>query len=124
VAVVLVMHGYLAFSLLGPQTVAVTSHAEHTPACDRLAWYLVGPIWRGGLVLIGLWTLGGAGQRPAAGVGRGLLHLDQGFFMKVIEIAPGRHVVGGYEFSLTVLVATIALVVLGSGAASVDSTRR
>jgi uncharacterized membrane protein YphA (DoxX/SURF4 family) len=45
-----------------------------------------------------------------------LLHLKQGFFMTPV----GPTTVGGYEFSLTVLVATIALVFLGSGALSAE----
>jgi putative oxidoreductase len=128
VAVVLVMHGYLALSVLGPQTVAgyITRMGYPSSLATILAWYLVvAHLAGGGLVLIGLWTRWAAlANVPPLASAVLLLHLDQGFFMKAIEVAPGRHVVGGYEFSLTVLVATIALVILGSGAASVDSTRR
>jgi hypothetical protein len=35
--------------------------------------------------------------------------------MKAIQVAPDRYVAGGYEFSLLVLGATVALVFLGGG---------
>ena len=126
--VVLVMHGYLALTVLGPQTVAgyITRMGYPSSLATILAWYLiVAHLAGGGLIIIGLWTRWAAvANIPPLASAVFLLHLNQGFFMKVLEVAPGRHVVGGYEFSLTVLVATIALVILGSGAASVDSTRR
>ena len=128
VGTVLVMHGYLALALLGPQTVAgyITRMGYPSSLGTILAWYLiVVHLAGGGLIVIGLWTRWAALVNiPPLASAVFLLHLNQGFFMKAIEVAPGRHVAGGYEFSLTVLVATIALVMLGSGAASVDSTRR
>ena len=128
VGTVLVMHGYLALVVLGPQTVAgyITRMGYPSSLATVLAWYLiVVHLAGGGLVIIGLWTRWAAlANIPPLASAVLLLHLNQGFFMKVIEVGPGRQVVGGYEFSLTVLVATIALVILGSGAASVDSTRR
>ena len=128
VGAVLVMHGYLALTLLGPQTVAgyITRMGYPSSLAAILAWYLIVVHLAGGfLIIIGLWTRWAAlANIPPLASAVLLLHLNQGFFMKVIEVAPGRNGVGGYEFSLTVLVATIALVILGSGAASVDSMRR
>jgi uncharacterized membrane protein YphA (DoxX/SURF4 family) len=51
-----------------------------------------------------------------------LLHLPQGFFMNgiILDAASGRAIAGGYEFTLTVLVATLAVMLLGAGALSVD----
>jgi putative oxidoreductase len=128
VGTVLLMHGYLALSVLGPQTAAgyITRMGYPASLATILAWYLiVAHLAGGGLLIIGLWTRWAAlANVPPLASAVFLLHLDQGFFMKVIEVAPGRHVVGGFEFSLTVLLATIALIALGSGAASVDGTRR
>lgn len=126
--VVFVMHGYLAIAVLGPQTVAgyVTRMGYPASLGTALAWYLIVAHLAGGiLIIIGLGTRWAAlANIPPMASAVLLLHLGQGFFMKVIEVAPGRSVVGGYEFSLTVLVGAGALVLLGSGAASVDGMRR
>ena len=128
VGVVLAMHGYLALVVLGPQTVAgyISRMGYPTSLATILAWYLVAAHLAGGiLIIIGLWTRWAAlANIPPMASAVLLLHFNQGFFMKVVEGAPGRSAVGGYEFSLTVLVATIALVLMGSGAASVDGVRR
>jgi putative oxidoreductase len=125
VGVVFVMHGYLALVVLGPQTVAgyVSRMGYPSSPGTVLAWYLIVAHLGGGvLIIIGLWTRWAAlANIPPMASAVLLLHFNQGFFMKVVE---GRNVAGGYEFSLTVLVATTALVLLGSGAASVDSARR
>jgi len=125
--VVLVMHGYLALALLGPQTMAgyITRIGYPASLATILAWYLiVVHLGGGGFIIIGLWTRWAAlANIPPLASAVFLLHLNQGFFMKAMEIAPGRYVVAGYEFSLTILLLTIALIMLGSGPASVDSTR-
>jgi putative oxidoreductase len=126
--VVLIMHGYLALTLLGPQTVAgyITRMGYPGSLATILAWYLiVAHLAGGGLIVIGLWTRWAAlANVPPLASAVFLLHISQGFFMKAVEVAPGRYVSGGYEFSLTVLVALIALAILGAGPASVDGTRR
>jgi uncharacterized membrane protein YphA (DoxX/SURF4 family) len=38
----------------------------------------------------------------------------------IVDAAAGRAIAGGYEFSLTVLVTTLAVMLLGPGALSVD----
>jgi putative oxidoreductase len=128
VGVVLVMHGYLSLVVLGPQTAAgyITRMGYPTSLATALAWYLIVVHLAGGvLIIIGLWTRWAAlANMPPLASAVFLLHLNQGFFMKALQVAPGRYVAGGYEFSLTILVATIALVFLGSGAASIDSMRR
>jgi putative oxidoreductase len=128
VGVVFVMHGYLALVVLGPPTIAgyVTRMGYPSSLGISLAWYLIAVHLAGGvLIIIGLWTRWAAlANVPPMASAFFLLHFNQGFFMKVIEVAPGRSAPGGYEFSLTILVATIALVLFGSGAASVDGMRR
>ncbi|MGH7333282.1 MAG: DoxX family protein [Candidatus Rokuibacteriota bacterium] len=124
IGAVYVMHGYLAFAVLGPQTVAgyITRIGYPSALGTVLAWYLIVVHVVGGvLIVIGLWTRWAAlANIPPIASAVFLLHLQQGFFMKTV----GPTSVGGYEFSLTVLVATIALVFLGSGAASIDRARR
>jgi len=124
IGAVYVMHGYLALVVLGPQTVAgYVTRMGYPPAFGTvLAWYLIVAHLVGGvLIIIGLWTRWAAlANVPPVASAVFLLHFRQGFFMTPV----GPTSVGGYEFSLTVLVATIALSLLGSGAACVDSTRR
>lgn len=127
VGVVFVMHGYLAAAVLGPQGVAgFIARMGYPPALGTaLAWYLiVAHLLGGALIILGLWTRWAALVNvPPMASAVILWHLPQGFFMKVLESPAGRQV-GGYEFSLMVLAATLALVLLGSGAASIDSARR
>lgn len=124
IGTVYVMHGYLALVVLGPQTVAgyITRMGYPSAFGTVLAWYLVAAHLVGGiLIIIGLWTRWAAlANIPPMASAVFLLHLRQGFFMTPV----GPTSAGGYEFSLTVLVATIALVFLGSGAASADGARR
>jgi putative oxidoreductase len=128
VGVVFVMHGYLALTVLGPTAMAAYFPRMGFPAslATVLAWYLIVAHLGGGvLIIVGLWTRWAAlANVPPMASAVFLFHFKQGFFMKVIEAAPGRTVAGGYEYALMVLVATVALVLLGSGAASVDSMRR
>lgn len=128
VGAVFVMHGYLAVSVLGPQAVAgfVTRMGFPPALGTTLAWYLIAAHLLGGvLIILGLWTRWAAlANVPPMASAVVLLHLPQGFFMKVIEGPAGRPFVGGYELALTVLAAALALVLLGSGAASVDGARR
>jgi putative oxidoreductase len=120
IGVVYVMHGYLALVILGPPTVAsyITRMGYPQALATALAWYLVAAHLAGGvLIIIGLWTRWAAlANVPPMASAVVLLHLKQGFFMTPV----GPTTVGGYEFSLTVLVATIALVFLGSGALSAE----
>jgi len=124
IGAVYVMHGYLALGVLGPQTIVgyITRMGYPSTLGSVLAWYLIVAHLVGGvLIIIGLWTRWAAlANVPPMASAVLLLHLPQGFFMKPI----GPTSVGGYEFALTVLVATIALVFLGSGAASIDGARR
>ena len=123
IGVVYVMHGYLALVVLGPQAVAgyITRMGYPSALAFALAWYLIVVHLGGGfLIILGLFTRWAAlANVPPMASAVILLHLPQGFFMKPV----GPTSAGGYEFSLTVLVATIALVFLGSGALSLDSRR-
>jgi putative oxidoreductase len=120
IGVVYVMHGYLALMVLGPQAVAgyITRMGYPPSLAQALAWYLVVAHLVGGiLIILGLWTRWAAlANVPPMASAVFLLHFRQGFFMT--PVSPTA--VGGFEFSLTVLVATIALVLLGSGALSVE----
>jgi putative oxidoreductase len=124
IGAVYVMHGYLALAVLGPQTVAgyITRMGYPSAVGTGLAWYLIVAHGIGGiLIILGLGTRWAAlANIPPLASAVFLLHLPQGFFMKPV----GPTSVGGYEFSLTILVGTIALVLLGSGAVSISGARR
>jgi uncharacterized membrane protein YphA (DoxX/SURF4 family) len=90
-----------------------------------LAWYLIVVHVVGGLMLVvGVWTLAAAlAQVPIMAAAVFLMHASQGFLMKVTHTLDGRTTVGGYEFSLLVLAATLTIVLAGPGAPSVDAVR-
>ena len=124
--IVFVMHGYLGAFVLGPEAIAGYTTRMGFPASvgAALGWYLMGAHLVGGvLLIIGLWTRAAALVNvPVMAAAVFLLHLPQGFFMRgiILDAAAGRAIAGGYEFALTVLVATLAVMLLGPGALSVD----
>ena len=124
--ILFVMHGYLGAAVLGPEAIAAytTRMGFPAPAGVALAWYLIGAHLVGGaLLVIGLWTRAAALVNvPVMASAVFLLHVPQGFFMTgiIVDAAAGRALAGGYEFTLTVLVATLAVMLLGPGALSVD----
>ena len=124
--ILFVIHGYLAAAVLGLETIAGYTTRMGFPATAgiALAWYLIGAHLVGGVLLvIGLWTRAAALVNvPVMASAVFLLHLPQGFFMNgiIVDAAAGRAIAGGYEFTLTVLVATLAVMLLGPGKLSVD----
>jgi len=128
--VIFVMHGYYALAVLGPGTAAGYVVRMGYPAflADALAWYLILVHGLGGLlIIVGLWTrVIALLQVPIMASALFLLHLAQGFFVRATLIdspAGPRPTVGGYEYELLVLVATLALALLGPGATSIDARR-
>ena len=113
--ILFVMHGYLAAAVIGLEAIGgyTTRMGFPTSAAVALAWYLIAAHLVGGALLaIGLWTRAAAlANVPVMASAVFLLHLPQGFFMTRA---------GGYEFTLTVLIATLAVMLLGPGALSVD----
>lgn len=113
--VLFITHGYLGVAVLGPEAIAGYTTRMGYPAAAGVAlgWYLIAAHLVGGtLLVIGLWTRAAAlVNGPVIASAVFLLHLQEGFFMSGA---------GGYEFTLTVLVGTLALMLLGPGALSVD----
>lgn len=124
--VLFVMHGYLVLAVLGPEAIAGSTTRMGFPASAGLplAWYLIAAHTVGGaLLVIGLWTRAAAlANVPVMAAAVFLLHTPEGFFMHgiILDAAAGRAIAGGYEFALTVLVATLAVMLLGAGALSLD----
>ncbi|OLC12132.1 MAG: hypothetical protein AUH29_17235 [Candidatus Rokubacteria bacterium 13_1_40CM_69_27] len=127
--IIFVMHGYYATAVLGLERTRelMTRIGNPEELSGLLTWYLLGAHFLGGLALIiGFWTTVAAlAQVPIMAAALFLLHWPQGFFMHaVVDGASGPAAVGGYEFPLLVLVATVAIVFTGPGAWSVDGPRR
>jgi putative oxidoreductase len=125
--VIFIVHGYYAFLVLGPARTAdiIMRLGNPSGVAMPLAWYLIVVHVVGGLMLVvGLWTLAAAlAQVPIMAAAVFLMHASQGFLMKVTQTPDGRTTVGGYEFSLLVLAATLTIVLAGPGAPSVDAVR-
>jgi putative oxidoreductase len=124
--VIFVMHGYYGLVVLGPSTVAgfITRMGYPARFATVLAWYLIVIHFFGGVMLIvGFLTRWAAlAQLPIMASAVFLLHLQQGFFMRgiVVDAPAGRAIAGGYEYSLLVLVATVAVILLGPGWLAAD----
>ena len=128
--VVYVMHGWYGLAVVGIQGAAgLIIRMGYPPSlAPALAWYLVGAHLAGGvLMLLGVWTrVAALLQIPIMASALFFLHYAQGFFLRVeaVETAAGpRPIVGGYEYALLVLAATLALALLGPGRFSVDELR-
>src|SRR5919108_5457928 len=84
--VVLFMHGYLAFAILGPDAIAGYMPRMGFPAAlaTPLAWYLIVAHLIGGiLIVVGLWTrLAALLNVPIMAGAVVLVHGSQGFYMK------------------------------------------
>lgn len=127
--IIFVMHGYYAATVLGIERTAemMTRIGNPETLSGLLTWYLLAAHLLGGLALIvGFWTTAAAlAQVPIMAAAVFLLHWPQGFFMHAsVDAVSGRPVVGGYEFSLLVLVATVTVALAGPGAWSVDGAHR
>jgi putative oxidoreductase len=129
--IIYVAHGYLGYAVVTvPELVGyVTRMGYPLIISELLAWYLVlAHLLGGGLILVGLWTRAAAvAQVPIMASATFLLHWPQGFFVRgmTVDTPQGQRVIAaGYEYALLVLVATIALILLGPGAMAVDGLRR
>lgn len=129
--VIYVAHGYFGYTVVTvPKlTEYVVRIGYPLLISELLAWYLViAHLLGGGLLVVGLWTRAAAiAQIPIMASAVFRLHWPQGFLMRgmTIDTPEGQRVIAaGYEFSLLVLVATVALVLLGPGALALDTVRR
>jgi putative oxidoreductase len=128
--VIYVMHGWYAVAVLGVQAAAgyITRMGYPPALAPALAWYLVVVHLAGGvLILLGVGTrIAALLQVPIMASALFLHHLAQGFFMRgaVVDAPAGQRVIAaGYEYVLLVLVATLALALIGPGRLSVDELR-
>lgn len=126
--VVYVMHAYLSLFVFTPAGVAsLIKDTMGAPAPMLMAWLLILIHGVGGAMLVlGLWTRWAAAANAAIMLGALVkIHFHQGFFMKaiIVDAAAGKAQVGGYEYVLVLLGATVAQVLLGSGALALTRSR-
>jgi putative oxidoreductase len=127
--VVFVSHGVHDWQVLGLSGIAWIIRREGFPpdAVWLLTVYLLAARIVGGLlILIGAWTeIAALAQVPIMASSVFFLHWREGFFMhaSLLDAAKGRVTLAGYEYPLVLLVATLALAVLGPGAWSLRERR-
>lgn len=123
-----VLHGYSGWLVVGVERLAALNASMGIPLPTVSAWAVVlGHLVGGALLVIGLYARMGALMNAFIMAGAvAFVHFDQGFFMHGIVTNPrtGAAVAGGYEYSLFLLIATVAILLLGSGPLSVDARAR
>ena len=115
VGIVYAMHAYLALFVVTPAGTAAIMKQMGLLLPPLMAWIVIVVHGLGGIMLfLGLWTRWAAAANAAAMLpALVLVHLPEGFFLKVTA---GGTRVGGFEFVLLLLGATVALIFTGSGA--------
>lgn len=109
--VVFLLHGYQKVFVYGPAGVAQSFAGMHVPLPDVTSLLIAAIELLGGIALIL-----GVGTRIAAA----LLACDMLGAILFVHAGNGFFLPTGFEFALTLLAASIALVVAGSGSASID----
>jgi putative oxidoreductase len=108
--IVYIMHAYLAAVVLGPAGMIDYQVKNGIPFPEIGAWYLILAHGLGGICLaLGLFTRWAALANVPVMLGAFLfVHLKSGFWVYK----------GGYEYVLVLLVATLAVAMIGGGALS------
>ena len=121
VGLVFVMHAYLSLFRFTPAGTAAYFGNLGLPAPALMAWIVIVVHGLGGIMLIvGLWTRWAAAANAVIVLGALLkVHFAQGFFLKVMK----GGFVGGFEFVLLLLAASVALILTGGGALAATSDR-
>jgi putative oxidoreductase len=123
------MHAYYAGAVIGVQALAqANATAYGVPFPVVSAWFVVlGHLIGGAMLVIGLYPRIGALLNVPIMAGAVIfVHFKQGFFMRgiVVSAAEGRAAAGGYEYTLFLLLATVAAVFLGGGMFTLGSSRK
>ena len=121
VGIMYVMHAYLSLVVFTPTVAADSMRAAGLPAPVLMAWIVIVVHSLGGIMLVvGLWTRVAAAANAAIILGALVkLHLPQGFFLKLMKDGT----VGGFEFVLLLLAASVALILTGGGALTITRDR-
>lgn len=122
--VVFLAHGYAAAFIYTPAGEAQFLASLGFPLPAVSAWLLIVTHFAGGaMILLGLFTrLNALVHTFVMAMAVFTAHLSQGFFLKgiVLDAANGVAVAGGYEFALTLAVASLSLAFVGPGVFALD----
>lgn len=121
-----ISHAYYGGVRLGIERLILINTNYGIPFPAWVAWYIVlGHLVGGALMALGFYTrLGALLNIPIMAGAVVYIHFRQGFFMHGIITAKGRAIYGGYEFALFLLIATVAVFLLGGGPLAMDSTKK
>lgn len=126
--VVFVMHGYVGGFKFGPAGLAAFNASKGIPLPTVMAWFVIlGHLLGGAALVLGYLTrLGALVNVVIMGGAVFLVHFSEGFFLhgKIVDGAAGKAVVGGYEYAFILLMASVAILLLGSGPVALDRSRR
>lgn len=120
--IIFVMHGYLAGFVFTPKGLAGFNASIGIPLPAITAWFIILGHSLGGvsLVLGFLTRIGALVHVVIMGGAVFFVHLRQGFFLHGLEGGS----VGGYEYAVVLLMASVAMVLLGGGPLALDRSRR
>lgn len=120
--IIFVMHAYLAGFVFTPNGLTSFNASMGIPLPAITAWFIILGHFLGGvsLVLGFLTRIGALVNVVIMGGTVFFVHLSQGFFLHGLE--GGR--TGGYEYAVILLMASVAMVLLGSGPLALDRSRR
>lgn len=125
---VFIMHGYVGGFVFGPAGVAGFNASKGIPLPTFTAWFVIlGHILGGAALVLGYLTRLGALVNAVIMAGAVfLVHFSEGFFLhgKIVDAAAGKANVVGYEYALVLLMASVAVLLLGSGPIALDRSRR
>lgn len=126
--VIFVLHGYLGFFVFTPAGMTAFNTSKGIPLPAITAWFVIlGHFVGGAMLVLGVLTRLGALIHVVIMAGAVyFVHLAQGFFMDgiIVDAAAGKAIAGGYEYSLSLLMGSIAILISGSGPLGLDYWRR
>ena len=126
--VVFLMHGYLGFFVFTPAGMIAFNTSKGIPLPAITAWFVIlGHFVGGAMLVLGVLTrLGALIHVVIMGGAVFFVDLAQGFFMHgiIVDAAAGKAIAGGYEYSLSLLMGSIAILISGSGPLGLDYWRR
>ncbi len=126
--IISLMHGYLAAFVYTPAGVTGLNASKGIPLPAITAWVIILGHFLGGvsLVLGFLTRIGALVHVVIMGGAIYFVHLEQGFFMSgiIVDAATGKAIAGGYEYPLVLFMASVAILLIGSGPLALDGSRR
>ena len=126
--VVFMMHGYLGGFVFTPSGMTAFNASKGIPLPAVTAWFVIlGHFLGGASLVLGYFArLGAFVHVVIMGGAVFFAHLDQGFFMHgiIIDAEAAKATAGGFEYPLVLLMASVAILFLGSGPLAMDRSWR